>query len=153
MRAKQDLRIEELSEANLPEVTRLVVKLWPECIYGEELENGLRIMKAANQKGFVARAEETFIGFIQLSLRTDYVEGTASSPVLYIEGLYVEPDWRQSGVARRLVAKAGEWGRQMGCAEIASDAELGNTGSIEFHKAMGFKEVNRVVCFVRPLRQ
>lgn len=151
MKSKSGLRIEELCEANLPGATRLVVRLWPECIYEEELENGLRIIKAANQKGFVARAGTSFTGFIQLSLRTDYVEGTASSPVLYVEGLYVEPGWRRRGVARQLIAKAGEWGRQMGCTEMASDAELGNAGSIEFHKALGFTEVNRVVCFVRPL--
>ena len=153
MKAKPDLFIEDLCETNLAGATSLVIRLWPECIYEEELENGLRIIKAANQKGFVARAEETFIGFIQLSLRTDYVEGTASSPVLYLEGLYVEPDWRLRGVAGELIRKATEWGLQMGCNEMASDAELNNTGSIEFHKAMGFREVNRVVCFVRPLRQ
>ena len=151
MNAGRDLRIEELSEQNLAGATSLVVKLWPECTYAEEREHGSQIINAANQNCFVARAGEAFVGFIQLSLRTDYVEGTATSPALYVEGLYVEPEWRQRGVARLLVRKAGEWGLQMGCSEMASDAELNNTSSIEFHKAMGFREVNRVVCFVRPL--
>ncbi len=151
MKTGRDLRIEELSEHNLAGATTLVVRLWPECTYEEEREHGLQIINATNQQGFVAKAGEAFAGFIQLSLRSDYVEGTVSSPVLYVEGLYVEPEWRKRGVARQLVLKAGEWGLQMGCREMASDAELNNTSSIEFHKAIGFTEVNRVVCFVRPL--
>jgi aminoglycoside 6'-N-acetyltransferase I len=71
--------------------------------------------------------------------------------VLYLEGLYVEPDWRRQGIARRLLRSAEAWGLERGCVEMASDAELQNTPGIAFHAAMGFSEANRVVCFIRPI--
>jgi aminoglycoside 6'-N-acetyltransferase I len=49
------------------------------------------------------------------------------------------------------VKRAEDWGKQMGCTEIASDAEVGNLDSLAFHKRLGFREVNRVVCFVRDI--
>lgn len=108
-------------------------------------------MKSSNQKIFIAKSGGNYVGFVQLSIRTDHVEGTSSSPVVYIEGLYVEPNYRKQGVAIRLVKKAEIWALEKNCTEIASDTELNNANSIEFHKSIGFKEVNRVVCFSKTL--
>jgi aminoglycoside 6'-N-acetyltransferase I len=141
------ITIEEISPGNVSGITELIIKLWPECDYKEEYENGLKIMKSADQQIFVAKEKKSCIGFIQLSLKTDYVEGTTSSPVVYIEGLYVEPQCRRKGIARRLILKAEKWGLRKNCVEIASDSELTNTDSIEFHNSIGFQEVNRIVCF------
>lgn len=147
------MRIEELDEGNLPGATALALKLWPGCDYEEEYQHGMRIIKDPVQTTFVARNGAHFAGFIQLALRSDYVEGTATSPVLYLEGLYVEPAYRKLGVARMLVRSAEAWGLQRGCVEMASDAELHNKTSIDFHVSAGFREVNRVVCFVKSLDQ
>jgi aminoglycoside 6'-N-acetyltransferase I len=49
------------------------------------------------------------------------------------------------------VKAAEEWGRNMGCKEMASDTEITNQTSIAVHKAMKFNEVNRVVCFKKEL--
>ena len=129
----------------------MVIKLWPDCTYEEEFANCLEIMNSISQNIFIAKANDDYIGFIQLSLRTDYVEGTTTSPVVYIEGLYIEPLYRNQGMANRLVRKSEDWGLEQNCTEIASDAELNNTDSIEFHKSIGFKEVNRVVCFSKTI--
>ena len=40
------------------------------------------------------------IGFIEGSIRGDYVNGTETSPVGFVEGVYVSPAWRRKGVAR-----------------------------------------------------
>ncbi len=45
------------------------------------------------------------MGRIQLSLRTDYVEGTATTPVAYIEPFYLMPGYRQKGIARMIINK------------------------------------------------
>lgn len=34
-----------------------------------------------------AKVENDYVGFIQLSLRMDYVEGTSTTPIAYIEGM------------------------------------------------------------------
>ena len=90
-------------------------------------------------------------GFLSLSLRSDYVEGTDSSPVGYIEGLYVKPEFRRKGIAEKLVDHAKEWSKKFDCTELASDTELENTGSQAFHTGVGFTEAGKIVCYVMPL--
>ena len=91
------------------------------------------------------------IGFIEGSIRGDYVNGTESSPVGFVEGVYVAPEWRRRGVARQLFDAIGDWARARGCRELASDALLDNLTSQRAHAALGFRETERVVYFTRPL--
>jgi aminoglycoside 6'-N-acetyltransferase I len=95
--------------------------------------------------------KRTPIGFIEGSIRTDYVNGTESSPVGFVEGVYVVPEWRRKGVARHLFAAIGDWAQARGCRELASDALLENEVSQRAHKALGFREAERVVYFVKKL--
>ena len=91
------------------------------------------------------------IGFAEATLRHDYVNGTDSSPVGFLEGWFVAPDWRGRGVGRALVAAVEDWARGLGCTECASDALLGNVASHAAHRACGFEETERVVCFRKRL--
>ncbi len=100
---------------------------------------------------FIRYAGDMPIGFAQCGLRTDYVEGTESSPVGYLEGVFVEESWRRHGYARELLAACEQWAKDMGCSEFASDCELDNTDSLLFHMAMGFEEANRIICFRKTL--
>lgn len=101
---------------------------------------------------FVALDEGNFvIGFVEAALRSDYVEGCSTSPVAYLEGIYVCPDARKLGVAKALSDAVAEWGRAQGCTEYASDALLDNTDSHAFHTAIGFRETERVVYFHKKL--
>lgn len=88
------------------------------------------------------------VGFISLSLRHDYVEGTTSSPVAYLEGIYVEPEYRGKQIGTELIRFAKNWAKEHGCRELASDCELENVASSRFHEKCGFKEVNRIICYV-----
>jgi aminoglycoside 6'-N-acetyltransferase I len=96
-------------------------------------------------------ARRQAIGFIEGSIRGDYVNGTESSPVGFVEGVYVVPEWRRKGIARLLFAAIGDWARARGCRELASDALLDNEVSQRAHLALGFRETERVVYFARPL--
>jgi aminoglycoside 6'-N-acetyltransferase I len=102
---------------------------------------------------FVAYAESDVaaVGFIEASVRTDYVNGTQSSPVAFLEGLYVVPEARRKGVARALVAAVERWGCDVGCSEFASDASIENQLSHTVHRALGFQETERVVFFRKRL--
>jgi aminoglycoside 6'-N-acetyltransferase I len=71
--------------------------------------------------------------------------------VPFIEGWYVEAPLRRQGIGRALVRAAEAHSRAEGFVEIASDAEVGNTGSIAAHRALEFDEIERVVCFRRSL--
>ena len=90
-------------------------------------------------------------GFAQCQLRRDYVEGTGSSPVGYLEGIFVLPEYRGQGYAKELLSHCERWAKAQGCTEFASDCELDNDGSVAFHLKMGFAEANRIICFTKKL--
>lgn len=92
------------------------------------------------------------VGFVEASLRYDYVNGCDTSPVAFLEGVYVRPEHRRQGIARRLVEAAEVWGRSKGCVEIASDALVDNTDSHDMHRHLGFEETERVVYFKKRLK-
>ncbi|MBC3952034.1 aminoglycoside 6'-N-acetyltransferase [Pseudomonas folii] len=91
------------------------------------------------------------LGFTEASIRTDYVNGTHSSPVAFLEGLYVQPANRGQSIARQLVAGVEQWAVEMGCTELASDALVENQVSHSMHEALGFEETERVVYFLKGL--
>ena len=90
------------------------------------------------------------VGFAEVRLR-EYAEDCRSSPVGYLEGIYIEPDARGSGVGRRLVLAGEEWARSKGCTEMASDRALENEESGAFHLAVGYEESIRMVCYRKDL--
>ena len=101
---------------------------------------------------FIARSEDgTAVGFAEASIRHDYVNGCDSSPVGFLEGIYVAPAHRRRGIAATLVAAVTDWVRSQGCTELASDAAIDNTQSHQMHNALGFEETQRVVYFRKRL--
>jgi aminoglycoside 6'-N-acetyltransferase I len=105
-------------------------------------------LAAANPEPVVFVAEGAsgrLVGIAEASLRRDYVNGRDTSPVSYLEGVYVDPDFRRRGVARALVAAVRDWGEALGCRELASDAPLENATRHRLHEGLGFEETERVV--------
>lgn len=90
------------------------------------------------------------LGVAELSIRT-IVDGCDTGHVGYLEGWYVVPDARRTGVGRALVAAAEAWARRQGCREFASDALMDNHISLAAHHALGFEETSRVCNFRKVL--
>ncbi|MBO6513027.1 MAG: GNAT family N-acetyltransferase [Phycisphaerales bacterium] len=90
------------------------------------------------------------IGFIELTIRSS-AEECMTSPVLYIEGWYVDPAHQGTGVGRALMNAAFDWGRKHNCQEAASDARPDNTQSISAHHALGFQDAGVIHCFKATL--
>ena len=100
----------------------------------------------------VALADDgRLLGMAEASIRRDYVNGCETSPVGFLEAIYVVDEARRQGVARALVDAVASWTRDKGLTELASDADLGNTISHAMHDALGFEESQRVVFFRKPL--
>ena len=96
---------------------------------------------------FAAEAPDgTLLGFIELYER-NHAEGCTTSPVTYIEGIWVAPPWRRRGIARRLLRAGIAWGRARGRKEIASDVQLPNLVSQAVHSRFGFEETERLVTY------
>lgn len=147
------MTIEPCASAEHPGWLRLRQALWPDCARGEHLLEMASFVADPRRYGqFVAYSpSHEAIGFAEVSLRSDYVNGTRTSPVAFLEGLFVVPQARRKGVAAGLVAAACDWARRAGCEEIASDAVLENSISHVVHHALGFEETERVVFFRRKL--
>jgi aminoglycoside 6'-N-acetyltransferase I len=90
------------------------------------------------------------LGFVELAIRS-FAEGCYSGPAAYLEGWFVEESARRTGVGAALVKASEDWARAQGCSELASDADPDNHGSLAAHKALGFEEVGRAVCFRKPV--
>lgn len=132
-------------------LTALAMQLWPDHV-SEELEKELlALVQEQDAAFFLARENGREVGFAQCQLRRDYVEGTESSPVGYLEGIFVAEEFRRAGIARRLLRACEDWARERGCSEFASDCELENEESLRFHLSMGFEEAGRIICFTRKL--
>ena len=132
-------------------VTDLALQLWPDHETREMQIEFESILTAAEAAVFLAFVDETPVGFAQCQLRHDYVEGTSSSPVGYLEGIFVMPAYQKRGIARILLSSCESWAREQGCTEFASDCELCNTDSLHFHLRVGFEEANRIICFTKTL--
>ncbi len=105
-----------------------------------------------DEKVFVWERETGGLGgFISLAIRP-WAEGCVSVPVPYVEGWWVAPDLRQSGVGRALMDQAECWCRDNGYDELGSDAELHNEISQRAHIAFGFKPTLRLQFFRKDLR-
>nr|WP_256660282.1 aminoglycoside 6'-N-acetyltransferase [Pseudomonas sp. RIT623] len=131
----------------------LRVALWPDS--SSKNEHDKRVILSAPERYVVLLFVDEHgdaLGFAEASIRVDYVNGTNSSPVAFLEGLYVHPASRSQGIARQLVAEIQQWAEEMDCTELASDALLDNQGSHAMHQALGFTETERVVYFLKPLR-
>ena len=123
-------------------VAELAAKMW-DTSTTEELEDNFKEITEKNDGVvFIAVSDKKIIGFAQCGLRHDYVEGTESSPVGYLEGIFVEKQYRKNGCAKILLRECEKWAKSKGCCEFASDCELDNTDSLSFHLNVGFQEVN-----------
>ena len=143
--------IKAMERDHLYAVTEMVLRLWPECDPDAERSNIERIFRSESEQIFVwQNGVDVPGGFIYMALR-DWAEGTNSTPVGYIEGIYVEPQYRRRIVGRSLVKAGEEWSRKKGCKEIASDAVIDNLSSQKFHRAIGFSEVSTIVCFRKSI--
>ena len=98
----------------------------------------------------VPRVGSGLAGFAEVGTRS-VAESCETSPVAFLEGWFVDPDFRRQGVGAELVRAAEAWARGKGFTELASDTQLANTGSQLAHEALGFVEVERLVAYRKVL--
>lgn len=132
-------------------LAELALLLWPNHTILSLKEEIGQILCSQEAAFFVAFAANKPVGFSQCQLRHDYVEGTSSSPVGYLEGIFVKEEFRKKGIAGNLLSACQNWAKEQGCTEFASDCELQNESSLSFHLHHGFVEANRIICFTKPL--
>lgn len=132
-------------------LAKLAVQMWSNSSINELEADFSEMINKRTSVYFIKYSDNSPIGFAQCSLRHDYVEGTSSSPVGYLEGVFIREEYRNKGYGKELTITCEKWAKDMGCKEFASDCELTNTESLSFHLSMGFTEENRIICFRKDI--
>ncbi|MDC9594414.1 aminoglycoside 6'-N-acetyltransferase [Xenorhabdus sp. IM139775] len=147
-----NMLIEELNEDNLPVWIALREQLWPHHAKAAHQADGEEIISSSQLVSFIVRDDAgNELGFADASVRHDYVNGCNSSPVVFLEGIFVSSSYRKCGIAKLLVDEVQSWGRKKGCQELASDTELDNVLSQQVHIGLGFQMTEKVVFFKKEL--
>ena len=154
------IRIRAVEPGDADQWVALRAALWPEedsSVHGSEATRFF----AEPTPGPGSMPEAVFVavnssdpailqGFAEVSRRA-YAEGCDTSPVGFLEGWYVVPEYRRRGVGGALLTAAERWARDKGCREFASDALADNAVSAKAHRALGFEEVEVIRCFRKEL--
>lgn len=136
---------------NLEEIANLAILMWTETTVQDLIDDFTDIISKGDAQFFLKYNQDIPVGFAQCQLRYDYVEGTETSPVGYLEGIFIKEEYRHKGYAKELLSECEKWAREKGCSEFASDCEIDNDSSFGFHMALGFEEANRIICFTKKL--
>jgi aminoglycoside 6'-N-acetyltransferase I len=146
------MTVERCTDATAHDWLAFRALLWPEVPDDDHRKDVARILADYPRfVTFLARDDGRAVGFAEASLRTDYVNGCDTTPVAFLEGIYVDEAHRNRGAARLLCAAIEQWARERGCSEFASDAYDWDENSHAFHRAVGFGEMERVVYFKKAL--
>jgi aminoglycoside 6'-N-acetyltransferase I len=140
------LIVRPIEERDLSEWFRLRRKLWDATGDDDHKAEMLDILDHTDtQLVVVADAGDgNLAGFLEASIRP-FVEDCESDNVGYLEGWFVDPEYRRRGLGRALVCTAENWAKSKGATEMASDAEIGNELSLTAHVSLGYEETSRLV--------
>ena len=114
---------------DLETLAKLAVMMWQNHSVNELINEFSEIMTNEKSQFFLKYENDLPIGFAQCHLRYDYVEGTNTTPVGYLEGIFIKEGYRNRGYAKELLSECEVWARSNGCKEFASDCEIDNPDS------------------------
>lgn len=143
---EQNFRVRPIKANDASEWFRLRKLLWDQSGDDEHRTEMLDIYEHHDsQLVLVAETDGgKLIGFLEASIRP-FVEDCHSDHVGYLEGWFVEAEYRKNGIGRELVKSAESWAKSKGCSEMASDSEIGNDVSLKVHQNLGYEETSRLV--------
>src|SRR5688500_2360463 len=142
----EQFSVRTLRETDLDDWLRLRKLLWDATSDEDHKSEMLDILEHTDSQYvlFAQTDSGRLIGLLEASIRP-YVEDCETDHVGYLEGWFVEPEFRKQGIGRELVRQAELWAIEKGCTEMASDAEIGNDMSLAAHLNLGYTETSRLV--------
>jgi len=146
------IRLRKVKNKDKKEWLRLRKKLWPKCSLQKYNHEMSRIISNKFMSAFLAIGpERKVIGFVEVSVHP-HAEGCNTKNVGYIEGLYIDTDFRRFSIGKKLVQTAERWAISKGCKEMASDCVLNNKISLKFHLVLGYKITKKLIHFKKLLK-
>ncbi len=145
-----EITIRRATQEDKAEWFRMRKGIWPEAP-DEYLDFDMDdILADESYVVFFACADGKPVGLTEVRLR-EYGEGCETSPVGYIEGWFVQEEYRGRGIVGLMTEAAENWAREKGCTEMASDTWLDNEASIRAHSKLGYFEAERLIHYVKRL--
>jgi aminoglycoside 6'-N-acetyltransferase I len=144
--SEQNFVIRPVGENDLNEWFRLRKLLWDESSDDEHRAEMIDIYEhSETQLVLVAETDGgKLAGFLEASIRP-FVEDCHTDHVGYLEGWFVEKEFRMHGIGRKLVQQAEQWATKKGCTEMASDSEIGNSLSLQAHLKLGYDISSKLI--------
>lgn len=154
--ARTDLGIKTIRRAtsrDRTEYLRMRLALYPRDdprVIEQEMENVLSGDPAEIAAFVLDRSDGGLGGFLEVHARPRYLADPGHL-VGYVGSWYVDPDLRRMGLGSTLLAAGETWAREQGFTEIRSDCYVANAESYAGHVANGYREVERLIVFSKPL--
>jgi aminoglycoside 6'-N-acetyltransferase I len=145
-----DVLIREIKKSDRDMWLGMYHKLFPDNSDDALLAEIDRIFKSGKRSAYVAQVGERPVGFAEYALR-DYANGCHSQPVPFLEGIWIDADYRGQGIAKALVSYLEHLARMAGFTEFGSDVELSNYPSQLMHERLGFKQTEKVIFYRKAL--
>ena len=146
------MNIREATKSDIESWSKMRTVLWPDTDddHISEINDYFSGESIDIEKVYVVDIGDNVVGFMELNVR-NFAEGSRKPKVPYVEAWYIEPSHQGKGYGSCLINHAEKWALSLGYSELASDTEVENERSISMHSHLGFKEVERVVCFLKKL--
>lgn len=91
------------------------------------------------------------IGYAQVCVRQEYVEGALAYPIAYLEALHVKVAFEDAGIAQHLIQIVTAYVNSLGIEEIATDCASSDLRRYELFLKAGFEEVSQLTHFVKSV--
>jgi aminoglycoside 6'-N-acetyltransferase I len=139
-----DITVREMTVADRTAFAKMRATKWPEESPEQHLAWIDRFLRDGDAWAFVAAAGGALVGFAEVAIRK-YANGCESTPVPFLEAIWVEPGLRHQGIGKRLIGHIEAFLTAHGYRELGSDARIENGLSHAAHQGWGFSETERVV--------
>lgn len=144
------LQIIKVTENEFKDWALMRHELWPDHSTLAHLKE-IQKLYGDHYLSWLASYDNQIIGFCEASLR-NFANGCESSPVAFLEGIWVDPGHRRQKVSFSLLGAVQRWAISKGITELGSDTEIENQLSQLCHQHWGFEETERVVYFRKKLK-
>jgi GNAT superfamily N-acetyltransferase len=148
MERNADFRIDPAAEADVPVLLDLIRGLAEYERLSHRVvatEEGLRAALFGLRpvaEAVIARAGDEAVGF---AVYFPSFSTFAGRPNMYLEDLYVEPQWRRQGAGRRLFAHVARIAAERGCGQVSWSVLDWNEPALNFYRGLGAEPVTEWV--------
>ena len=138
------LRIESASEAHIPLLLTFIKELAAyENLLDDVSVTGERLRQTLFGNNSGAHAVIAYSGVLPVAFAIYFFNLSTfeGRPGLYIEDIFVRPNFRRTGVGRKLFSFLSQKAREQGCCRIELSVLNWNEQAIQFYKKLGGEPV------------